>query len=442
MAKTNRFHIKKVKDNNITVEEERKYRSPLALFFIRNGVLIFCVSLLFSTTIFTIAIYSAMANVKESSVVKYESNGLLVNFDGSDSTIVNGIPITDDYAFKVFDSSIHVNNYNVGVVIKIKEIALSDRTIVFYSDNTALIKYKNGGYSKVSCVNGKYGVGEKGIIDSNATVLDVDGVIRDNKDLGISILYLSDGSMEVTKGNTVFFVRNSDATNNDKLFYTNLSGVSLPVSKDNYRVYYSDGTIKENNNLIVDTNRYSVREEKNIHNNIKIIYYENGYAEIIKDGLSVMVKKSDHIVYDNNTLEIVDNSIVEMDIKDIMDIKNITLNNTSTEALHYIIVLEETNNYKKYNVKKRLANEFIRFNIYANGEKHYNNILNNNLKNSNRLEGVSLNNNTYLLCEGSIDKLSSTSVKIGMWIDYDTITNEYMNSAFIGTVKVYVETLN
>ena len=55
---------------------------------------------------------------------------------------------------------------------------------------------------------------------------------------------------------------------------------------------------------------------------------------------------------------------------------------------------------------------------------------------------MSLTNNTYLLCEGSIDKLSSTSVKIGMWIDYDTITNEYMNSAFIGTVKVYVETLN
>lgn len=442
MSKTNRFHVKKVKDNDITVEEERKYRSPLALFFINNGVLIFCVSLLFSMTIFTIAVYSALSNVKESSVVKYESNGLVVNFDGSDSTIVNGTPITEDYASSIFDNSVHVNNDSVGVVIKVKEITLSDRKIIFYSDKTALIKYDNWGYSKVSSVNGKYGAGENGIIDSNANVLEVDGLVKDNKKLGISILYLSDGSMEITKGNTVFFVRNSDVTNTDELFYTNLSGVSLPVSMDNYRVYYSDGTIKENNYLLVDNNKYGIREEKAIHDNIKIIYYENGYAEIIKDNLSVMVKKSSHIVYDEATLEIVDNSISEVDTNDIMDIKNIYLNNTNTEAIHYIIVLEEISNYEKYDVKKRLANEFIRFNIYVNGMKYYNNTLNNNLKNSNRLEGLSLKNNTYLLCEGSIDKLSSTSVKIGMWVDYESITNEYMNSAFIGTVKVYVETLN
>jgi len=38
--------------------------------------------------------------------------------------------------------------------------------------------------------------------------------------------------------------------------------------------------------------------------------------------------------------------------------------------------------------------------------------------------------------------MSSTTVMLGLWIDYENITNEYMDSAFIGTVKVYVESLS
>ena len=442
MAKTNRFRVREFEENRITVEEERKYRSPLALFFIRNGKLIFLISLLFSLTVFIIAIYLAITNIEESSIVHYESNGVVVNFAGTDNSIVNGTPITEEYASKVFDSVVNISDNNVGVVIKLKEVILKDRTIIFYSDNTVLIKYNDGSYMKVSSVNGKYGINDKGIIDSGATTKEVSGRTEENKELGISILYLSDGSMEVTKGDTTFFVRNSDVTNTEEIFYTNLSGVSLPIKEDKNRTYYSDGTIKENDYIIVDNNNYTIKEEKTIFDNIKIIYYENGYAEVIKDDLSIMVKNSDHIVYDDNSLEIIDNSINEIDIKDIMDIKEITLNNTNTESSHYIIVLEETSNYEKYDVSKRLANEFIRFSVYVNGSKIENNILNNNLKGNNKLEGLNLRNNTYLLYEGNIDKLSSATVKLGLWIDYEDITNEYMNSAFIGTVKVYIESLS
>ena len=44
-----------------------------------------------------------------------------------------------------------------------------------------------------------------------------------------------------------------------------------------------------------------------------------------------------------------------------------------------------------------------------------------------------------MIYEGEIEKLSELSIKIGMWISYENITNEYMNSAFIGTMKVYIE---
>ena len=45
----------------------------------------------------------------------------------------------------------------------------------------------------------------------------------------------------------------------------------------------------------------------------------------------------------------------------------------------------------------------------------------------------------YNLDVSKIEKLSELSIKIGMWISYENITNEYMNSAFIGTMKVYIE---
>ena len=38
-----------------------------------------------------------------------------------------------------------------------------------------------------------------------------------------------------------------------------------------------------------------------------------------------------------------------------------------------------------------------------------------------------------------IDKLSELTVKVGMWVSYEDITNEYMNSGFVGTMKVYIE---
>ena len=223
MAKTNKFRVKEFKGSKITIEEERKSHSSLALFFISNGKLIFWISLLFSITIFIIAAYFAICNIGDSSIVEYESNGVIVSFDGSDSSILNGTPITEEYASKLFDKVVSNNYPNIGVVIKLKEIKLNDRTIVYYSDNSVLVKFNNGTYLKVSPVDGKYGIDEEGIIDKKAITKEVSGRIENNKELGIFMIYLSDGSMEIAKDDTIIFVRNTDITNTDDVFYTNLS---------------------------------------------------------------------------------------------------------------------------------------------------------------------------------------------------------------------------
>ena len=443
MSKKNKFRVKQFEKNKITVEEERKKHSPFILFFINNGKLIFAISLLFSLTVFIIAISLTLSNIKDSSIIIYESNGVVVSFDGNDQSIINGTPITKDYASKIFNSNIE-DKQDIGVVIKIKERNFKTGTIIFYSDKTALVKYNNGEYLRVFSINNNYGINEDGIINRSAITKKLTGEIKTNSSLGITMLYLSDGSVEVTKENVTFFVRNSDLTSLDNKFYTNLSIVSLPIKKEENKIYYSNSTIKENNYLLVDNTKYNKIKEITIHDNIKIIYYENNFAEVIKDNLSIIVEKSEHIIYDDNIFEIVDNSVNndKIDTKDIMDIKNITLENNNQKESNYMIVLEETKNYKKHNITRILPSEYINYNVYLNGNKINNQVLNNNIKGTSKASGLSLKNNTYLIYEGKLEKLSTVTVKIGMWISYETITNEYMNSAFIGTIKVYVESLS
>lgn len=440
MSKTNKFHVKKYDEDKskITIEEERKYRNPFILFLIDNGKLIFTISLLLTVTVLIIAVTLIFSNIKDSSIFYYESNGVVVTFDGDDNSIINGTPITSEYANKVFDSNLVDNNYFKGVVIKIGEKNINNGIVMFYSDKTIIIKYNDGTYKRIFPIDDNYEINENNEINANAIYKDLTGENKRNDKLGIDIIYLSDGSVIIDKDNVNFFVRNSDITSNDISFFTNLSGVSVPIKNDNNKLYYSNGTIKEKDYILVDNIKYLKIDEKKVHNNIKVIYYDNGYAEVIYNNTSIIVEKSEHINYDDNVFEIIDsnNNGNIIDIKDIMDIKSIKLENKNTSKANYMIVLEETNNYKKHNITRRLSTEYINYNVYVNGNIVKDKVLNNKLDNT---SGITNKNNNYLIYEGEIEKLSELSIKIGMWISYENITNEYMNSAFIGTMKVYVE---
>ena len=446
MTKKNKFFVKKYEEDEskITVEEEKKYHSPFVLFLIKNGRLFLAISLLLSVSVFIIAITLIFGNMKGSSIIKYEQNGVVVSFDGDDNSIVNGTPITKEYAEKVFDSNLIQDNNLRGVVIKLKEVSIKDKNkgkvkgvITFYSDRTAIIKYDDGSYKRIYSVNGNYGITESGVIDTKAITSDLSGEYKKNDKYDINLIYLSDGSVIVIKDKVELFVRNSDITSNDDEFFTNLSGVSTPISKDGNKYTYSDGTIKEKDYIIVDNIKYTKVKDDKTNDNIKIIYYDNGYAEIIYNNLNVMVKNSEHIRYNDNIFEIIDNDKKDViDIKDIMNIKSIKLENKNNTVSNYMIVLEESNNYDKYNISKKLPSKYINYNIYVNGNKIINNVLDKKLDNT---SGIENGENSYLIYEGKIDKLSELTVKVGMWVIYEDITNEYMNSGFVGTMKVYIE---
>lgn len=437
MSKTNKFHVKEIKDEvNYTIEEEQKDHSPFYLLLKRNMWLWYVLTFMIALIVSTVTIYALSKNINASTVVEYDTSGVIVSFGEGNNSILNGVPITEEYASKLFNTSV-LNEINKGAVIKVKEVEFDLGKIIYYSDKTALIKYNNGNYVKVKPLNNDYGVDEEGVIKSGAEINNVSCEYKNNDDLGITLLYLSDGTVEITKDNMVFLLRNTDLTSTPETFYTNLSGISVPVNKEGNKIYYSDGLIKEDNYIIVDGSKHYPVKEETIHDDIKIIYYDNGYAEVIQGNLDILVKESDHIKYDDNIFEIVDDT-KEVNIKDFIDIKSLELDNRNNKDKHYIIVLEETNDYNKHNASKRLLNDYIKYSIYLNGNKT-NGTLNDNIKDSNKYEGLNFTTNTYLIYEGTLKTLEKTDVKIGLWISYEDITNEYMNSAFIGTLKVYVE---
>lgn len=438
MSKKNKFYVKKInqEENKITVGEEKNYHNPFIRFLISNGKLIFTISLLLSVAVFIIALTLSLKNMGESSIVMYEENGVVVNFNGTDNSIINGTPITSDYALKTFVSNINEDNYLKGVVIRVDKKELNGNTYMFYSDKTIIIKYKDNTYKKIYPVDNKYGIYDNGIINTKAITKDLTGEKKENQKLDIELIYLSDGSVLVSGEDTNILVRNKDVTDKENIFYGNLSGTSILVEEKDNKYHYSNNIITYESFIEVNNIKYNKIKEKTLDNGIKIIYYDNDYAEVIYKDSRLVVEKKDHIKYENNIFEIVDNNKNEenIDIKDIMNIKNIKLKNTNQDKAYYMIVLEESNNYNKYNIDKRLDTKYINYNIYVNGNTITNKVL------DNKIEIKENKNNNYLIYEGYIDKLSELTIDIGMWISYENITNEYMNSGFIGTMKVYIET--
>ena len=106
-------------------------------------------------------------------------------------------------------------------------------------------------------------------------------------------------------------------------------------------------------------------------------------------------------------------------------IYNFTINNNSTNDA-------DSTNY--YGLFGNLYNSSITNLNLSNIT--INNVLYKKLDNT---SGIKNGKNNYLIYEGKIDKLSELTVKVGMWVSYEDITNEYMNSGFVGTMKVYIE---
>lgn len=343
MKYNNELKVKKFdnKKKKIIIEEENKKKHPLLLFFF-NHKLLSLLLLLLALMFFIIGLQIAISNLNGSVDPNDILTSLQMDFhDGSGDVNLNGNkPFTDDDAKRKLYEKYGNIGLKDGVILEVKTINLSDKTIIYYSDGSAMILNKNGSIVRVSSLeDGSFGVDDKGNIKDGAKTLNVKLIHTINLKDKTIIKYYSDGSAEITCEGKKIFVRDGStiklSKNNEYIIKINPSGISFLKEEKklahNIIKYYSDGTIK----VTIDGKEYVIRSDKDIkidgnnisfpNNNAAVVidtknledgtvvkYYSDGSAEVIKtDGEIIFVRQSGDILYKDNERirEIVEDNI-------------------------------------------------------------------------------------------------------------------------------------
>ena len=332
MKYNNELKVKKFdnKKKKIIIEEENKKKHPLLLFFF-NHKLLSLLLLLLALMFFIIGLQIAISNLNGSIDPNDILTSLQMDFhDGSGDVNLNGNkPFTDDDAKRKLYEKYGNIGLKDGVILEVKTITLSDKTIIYYSDGSAMILNKNGSIVRVSSLeDGSFGVDDKGNIKDGAKTLNVKLIDTINLKDKTIIKYYSDGSAEITCKGKKIFVRDGStiklSKNNEYIIKVNPSGISFLKEEKklahNIIKYSSDGTSK----VTIDGKEYVIRNDKDIkikgndisfpNNNAAVVintkkledgtvvkYYSDGSAEVIKtDGEIIFVRQSGDILYKDN----------------------------------------------------------------------------------------------------------------------------------------------
>lgn len=308
-----------------------KKTSPIILFFRKYGKVFFLILLILSLLMLIGGIFLAVKNLGESldpTITQIDTN--IEHLETTDINISGNYSLTDETAEKTFKNSGKFKHQ--GVVIITKTISNDTFEIKYYSDGTALKIMKDGIITRINALDdGRYGINDEGIINSQAITLDVKLTKTIQYSWG-TVLYYSDGSAQIISDTIDTFVRNSKDINEQYISNNKVSYYKETKNVGEIKLnYYHDGTIE----VLKDNKSYLVRSEADLkitsnnvtfpNNNMahivntqkcadgkEIIYYSDGGA-IIKDGNQTLsVRKSNSIVIkDNKIYEIVDNIYVE-----------------------------------------------------------------------------------------------------------------------------------
>ena len=397
------------------------------------------------------------AKTKEISIVKtitLEDNIVIIYYSDNSCKII----VSTDRAMLVRNSSRLVIENNR--LVKINPSGVSkelrvDNNITYYEDGTIKIEKDN----KIYVIRNSEDVDLSNItFPSNNEAIIVKTI---NLKDGSKINYFSDGSAEIVKDNTSTMVRQSkDIIYNDNRVieiietkYAHMS--SEKTTPDEKEIIYldnggaliknKDGTydyVYENSDIKYDSNG-NIKQVNNLVNEIDHKTTPDGVIVIdLKDGNSIIIDENgyrivetDKIVYDNdgNIAKIVGEEDPSED-KSIYE-------NKGKDKVRYMVAIEVSDNYQDY-APVKLNPIYLKYNLVANTIYLENKVLNNILPIGTVLEGnKKIDKETYILYEGVLDSGKNADITLGLWLDYDDITNDYQNSVFVGTIKIYSKTI-
>lgn len=343
---------------------------------------------------------------------------------------------------------------------------LSGIKITYYEDGTIKIEEKNKTYivrNKEDIKIEKNKVSFPNNNNAKTTLKDIN--LKD----GSKLIYYTDGSAEIKKATESIMVRQSkdivydekrvieiietkyaheSSTNitgdNKEIKYLNNGGALIKNQNGTYEYVYENSDIKydENNNIKTNVNTIKEKKHKTTPDGIIIIDLEDNNSIIISDD-GYRIVETKNIIYDVDgyIAKIIGDEEITADIEGSVSDNRFTINNNSGKTIKYMVVLEESPNYQDY-APKRLDTRFLKFNIVANSEYLENQNVEKKLEIGTILEGNAIiENETYILYESTLENGEYATINLGMWLDYKDITNEYQDSVFVGTIKVYSETI-
>lgn len=327
-------------------------------------------------------IFSKLSEKKlsDGNTVTYFENGTAIITDSSNNTIYvkksGDIVIKDNKIYEII-----TNNYGYSK----KTITCSDGKQVIYFDNgAAIIKSQDGTKQYIED-------SDEIIYDSNKNITSnptpsKQTSTKKTKD-GYDVVNFDNGKSEVIKKDGTSFIINTN-----KLIFDTSGNITSPPEKE---------PDKDNDN---QNNNNNDKEENNNNNDTQTKPLEGLYVSEAENNYNY----SKSIEY-----------------------TNFIIKNTNTITKKFRIVIEEVDNYNKYNAS-RLEPRFVKFQA----------TIGDNLVSAQKLttntwkdENGKIN---YVIYDGAINAKSTLEVALSLYVDYAELDNSYQNKAFIGTIKVYV----
>jgi len=262
-----------------------------------------------------------------------------------------------------------------------------------------------------------------------------------------------------------------ECTNGFKVIYYN-NGAAVVIYNNNDRVYVEDADdiiYNGGKNLINNFKGFKLISVKLTEDGKKAYSFENGKTQVInKDNTSYIVntdtlnlkdiipdddgdkdhddedtdKPEEEIPpEDDGTTEIpidpgegIYITEAEHEYDDPLDTQNtiFTIKNDSTVNKVLRIVIEEVNDYFRYNTS-RLEPKFVKFQATV-GDDY---VPASHLTDNTWVDSLGVTN--YVIYDGVIKPKTTVTVAIALYVDYSLLDNSHQNKGFIGTIKVYAD---
>ena len=332
------------------------------------------------------------------------------------------------------DGTIKIEEANHTYIVRNQEdIRINDKDLSFPNNNAATISKKINLHDGSKLIY--YTDGSAEIKKANESI-----IVRESKD----IVYSEKRIIEIVE--TKYAKEASTKISSDKeIKYLDNGGALIKDSNGKYEYVYENSDIKydENNNIKQINNVVKEKNNKITKNGTIVINLEDGNSIIISNE-GYRIVETNKIVYDvdGNVARIIGDEEITVDIDGAVSDNHFIISNDSGHKIKYMITLEVSDNYEDY-APKWLNPKFLRYNIVENSNYLENKRFEKKLEIGTVLEGNTIiQKETYILHEATIENEKEADINLGIWLDYEEITNEYQDSVFVGTIKVYSEIID